>query len=150
MSILAVLVVLHNAHLDNHSLQHVPRIGIILIILAIRLINLIKRITLIIMFMVRVITVPVHNCPPTHTCRSAFRLPRVIAHPPAVSTADTLQWHIDPAAWSVAFPSCELDEVVATHPGGENHLRRRVTLVELEIEVYADTHDGYQFEEVEG
>jgi hypothetical protein len=86
-------MILHNPHLDDHSLKHIPRIRIILVVLAIPFLIFIfvKRITLLIMLVVRVciVTVPVRSAAPSpHTRRPSFPFSRVILYPAAVSSAD--------------------------------------------------------------
>jgi hypothetical protein len=146
MRIFAVLVVLHDAHLDHHGFEDVPRIGIVGGLCDITLLNLnvIVNGRIAIFFPFGVLS---------RLSAGAFRstlVPdHILAYPTSVASSDALEGYIDPATRSVAFPGCKLDEVVAPHAGEEDHFSGCVALVQVEVEVNADADDGNQFEEVE-
>lgn len=72
----------------------------------------------------------------------------IIPHPAAISASHSLQRHIHPPARRIAFPRSKLYEIVPAHARQKDHLRRRVALVHLEVEINADAHHGDKFEEM--
>jgi hypothetical protein len=150
MRILAILVVLHHAHLNHHGFQHIARVGIVRILRTIAVLALEFILPGVFTPGISIgIVAAVPRLPPG-TFRPAPAPCHIIAYPASIPASDTFEGHINPAAGRVAFPGCKLDEVVAAHAGQENHFGRCVALVEVEVEVHADPDDSDQFEEVQG
>lgn len=60
------------------------------------------------------------------------------------------QIHLHPPPRLFPDPDRELGQIVRAVARQEHHARRRVTLVELEVEVQPEAHDGDELEEVHG
>lgn len=120
MRILSILMVLQDPHLYHHSLKHIARIRIIVVL------RFFNSTAFLVMLVLGIIAVLVYGA--VH--RAPFQ---VVSYPSAVSAAYAFEGYVDPAAGCFAFPCCELYEVIAAHAGGEDHFRRRVALVEFEV-----------------
>jgi hypothetical protein len=126
MRIFAVLVVLHDAHLDHHGFEDVTRIGIfgVLCDMALLALDVIVNGGIPFFFPFGVL-----SRLSAGAFRSAFTSDHILTYPTSVASADALEGYIDPATWGVALPGCKLNEVVAAHAGEEDHFGGCVALV---------------------
>lgn len=90
------------------------------------------------------------SCPGSLSSSSSLRSCSSWTDPAAAPPPDALQRDVYPAARSFAFPRREFHEIITAHTGQENHLCRRVALVEFEVKVHANLDHGDKFEEVQG